>query len=144
MKFKTNSTESDILVKIVEEPETQISPKLQRIKPLEKTALGIEDFSVLDLITIPHQESVVYIRSFEDEEKIKDLLLRGKDRKSYIFRGIAPVDLKNLFKERTRKIGLREIRNNMIGEDIFQFNYSHLRKKEVYELVSSLHLNYGT
>lgn len=146
MKLRTQSEEADTLaegplVEIVEVPETQTSSELQKVKPLEETALDLEDSSVLDLgIYRPSKFStskplvLVYIRPFK--ENIDPLLKVGEERISYIFRGITPLNLKKRFEEALGK--LRHDRCTELRKEIFQYKYNLAHKEAAYTSAEDL------
>lgn len=146
MKFRIKSEEADTLAEdslaeIVEAPETQTSPELQKVKPLGKTALDLEDSSVLDLSVYKISKFsssqplvLVYIRPFK--ENINSLLKVGEERTSYIFRGITPIDLKKRFEESLGK--LRYDSCTELGKEVFQYEYNLAHKKALYASAEDL------
>lgn len=142
MKFRTKYKESDSLTEIVKEPETQTNPKLQKIKPLKRTAVDLEDSSVLDLSvykTGPYSglKPLVFVYIRPVGENIDRLLIRGEEKISYIFRGITSIDLKKRFEEAL--VGLRYDNYTELKKEVFQYKYNITQKQVVYD--SAEHLN---
>jgi hypothetical protein len=145
MNFRTNTKKSAPLIEIVETPVTKTQPRL--VRTIEKnTRNATEDTSVIDLSTNDLSTNpvqvVVYIRPFEDEEKLKELLNEGIDKISYLFRGITSIHLKNLFVNAANKTALRDSKEIKIDENIFQFNYEVFRREHVYGFVNSFYSDY--
>ncbi len=123
------------LIELIEEPQTKTSPRLKKVNPLEKTALDLEDSSVLDLsIYKIHPTStsqpivLVHIRSFKED--IGELLKVGKEKVSYIFRGLTPADLKRRFEEALT--GLKYDSFTQLKAEVFKYEYSIAHKTSVY------------
>lgn len=139
MIFETKSKDlGDPLIEIIENSETKTQPSLGRTET-QNTSTYAEDTSAIDL-SVQRLGVVVYIRPFEDGEKLKKLLERGKDRKTYLFKGIASADLRRLFCDATRKICKCPFIE--ILKDVFQVNYRKVLKRELYDAVENLSRNY--
>jgi len=141
MKFRQEEQQEWAPVGTSPIPETKTQSQMQKIPPSLETAVALEDsLSILDLciqrgyLGDASQLIVsVYIRPLQEEI---DKLIEGKEKISYIFRGINVNDLKQKFESAFKK--LKYLSSNAIGREVFQYQYHIKFKKEVYSSAESL------
>jgi len=136
------------LIEIIKTPQTETNSQLQRIPPLQKTALDIEDSSVLDLSVQNISSSstsqliiVAYIRPFTEE--LGELLNYGERKISYVFRGVSANDLRQKFIRVLEKEKIKPKTSQEIRADVFQYNYSIAERNIIYTLAGRLNKAYA-